>query len=53
MNKQLLLLILLNAYYVKNYLANDATPDVDAEVLSLLPNFKNIYTAWRPDQKLE
>lgn len=36
-NKQLLLLILLNAYYVKTYLNQNSLPELDSEILSLIP----------------
>ena len=48
-NKSLLLLILLNAYYVKTYLEQRGPPELDAEVLSLIPDFSRIYKNWRPD----
>ena len=51
-NKQLLLLILLNAYYVKTYLSQHSPPQVDAEILSLIPDFPRIYRNWRPDNEL-
>lgn len=52
-NKQLLLLILLNAYYVKSYLNQGMLPELDAEVLSLIPDFSKIYRGWRPDAQLK
>lgn len=48
-NKSLLLLILLNAYYVKSYLLNGSHPEIDSEVIALIPTFSKIYKAWRPD----
>jgi hypothetical protein len=52
-NKELLLLILLNAYHVKSFLNNLTPPDIDAEVLSLIPQFSKIYKGWRPDSMLK
>jgi hypothetical protein len=51
-NKQLLLLILLNAYYVKTYLNQNSQPELDAEILSLIPDFSKTYKSWRPDAEL-
>jgi hypothetical protein len=51
-NKQLLLLILLNAYYVKTYLNQNSQPELDAEILSLIPDFCRTYKSWRPDVEL-
>lgn len=51
-NKQLLLLILLNAYYVKTYLNQSTLPELDSEILSLIPDFAKTYKNWRPDAEL-
>jgi hypothetical protein len=52
-NKELLLLILLNAYYVKSYLNKDQAPHIDADVLCMIPQFAKIYKSWRPDNLLK
>lgn len=52
-NKELLLLILLNAYYVKSYLNKDQSPHIDADVLCMIPQFAKIYKSWRPDNLLK
>ena len=52
-NKQLLLLILLNAYYAKNFLSPEMPPTLDNEILTLIPHFARVYRAWRPDSTLQ
>lgn len=52
-NKELLLLILLNAYYVKSYLNKGQAPEIDADVLCMIPQFAKIYKSWRPDSLLK
>lgn len=47
------MLILLNAYHVKSYLNKTTSPQIDAEVLSLIPNFSKIYSNWRPESLLK
>ena len=47
-------MILLNAYYVKTFLnKDDSGPDVDADVLSMVPEFAKVYKNWRPDSLLK
>jgi len=49
-----LLLILLNAYYVKTFLANGRDLlDIDAEIENMIPSFVKIYRGWRPDSILK
>ena len=48
-NKELLLIILLNAYYVKTYLNKDVNLRIDHDVLIMIPDFEKIYSSWRPD----
>jgi hypothetical protein len=54
-SKELLLLIILNAYYVKTFVANnnDNLLDIDAEIETMIPNFAKIYRGWRPDSILK
>jgi hypothetical protein len=54
-SKELLLLILLNAYYVKTFLANgrDSLVDIDVEIEAMIPSFAKIYRGWRPDSILK
>lgn len=52
-NKELLLLILLNAYYVKSYLNKEQPPQIDADVVCMIPQFAKVYKSWRPDTLLK
>lgn len=45
-------MILLNAYYVKTYLNQGSLPELDSEILSLIPDFAKTYKSWRPDTDL-
>jgi hypothetical protein len=46
-------LLLLNAYYVKSFLGKEQSPQIDADVLSMIPQFSKIYKNWRPDSLLK
>ena len=47
------MLILLNAYYVKSFLNKEQIPEIDADVISMIPQFSKIYRSWRPDSLLK
>lgn len=48
----MLLLILLNAYYVKCFLNVQTDPALDQDLQALIPDFAKVYRTWRPDHTL-
>lgn len=44
---------MLNAYHVKSFLNKTTSPQIDSEVLELIPQFAKIYNSWRPESMLK
>ena len=47
-------LILIRGYYVKSYLAEIAVPpEIDTEILAIVPEFAHVYKKWHPEKTLK